>query len=487
MTFQPSRRQFVFGTTALLAGTVVGCSTGNGTRSSPSTAQPSLIVPSGTAAPELQPNPTAADLVGGPQWTPADLSGVTLTLWGLNYAPHIERYKLLAKRFEAATGATVKLQPQDDMVKQSLTSLSGGNPPDVLCIMGIMSDQLVKQGGLLSLTDVVYQDLKIDMQKWWVAEALQAYTFGDKQYGVPLESNAHAGVGCRLDLIEAAGSKVDGLWPGAEPESAWPSKGVHFESFDQMFKLAEALTQKGGDKVKIWGQNRQGWELDQLATNMFQQGTMWWDESSGQFNLDNDACVEALEWMVPKPYALGIESNLAVGSSVNAFVAGQTALAIGNDSSAGEGTKAGFKATNVVQPSMVPGEVPKFMGEGGWGFEVPVKAKNQAAGIEFARFATTYEAQFTYSQIYDCGSAPACAALVNSKLYQGDTPLKVGQRRLLTALDTTQFRGHGFDPQTDQLVSTIVNTLREGKISSKETASQLQKQLTAQQQRFART
>ena len=485
MTFQPSRRQFVVGSSALIAGTLVGCSTNNGP-AAPSANQPSLVAPSGTAAPELQPDASKVDVTGGPQWAPADLSGVTLTLWGLNYAPHIERYKLMIKRFEEATGATVKLQPQDDVGQQMLTSLAGGNPPDVVCFLGSASDQLVSQGGLLDLTDVVYGDLKIDMPKWWLPDAIGAFAFNNRQFGVPLESSPHAGVSCRLDLIEAAGSKVDGLWPGAEPENAWPAKGVYFQDFDQMFELAKAVQQKSGDKVKVWGQNRQGWDIIQLASIMFQQETVFWDEATGTFNFENDSCVQALEWMVTKPYALGIEANLATQNVVNAYVAGQTALGIGNDSAAGEGTKAGFKSENVVQPSVIPGAPPKFLGPGGWGFEVPVKAKNQAAGIEFARFATTYEAQFTFSQIYG-GMSPACRALIKSDIYQGDTPLKRGQRRLLIAGESTQFLGHGFDPQIGEMISTIFGSAREGKITVQEASAQMQKQATEQQKRYART
>lgn len=488
MTFQPSRRSFILGSSALLAGGLAGCRSSTTTTSgaAPSSQAPSLIAPSGSAGKELQPNPQASDLVGGPKWTAPDLTGTTLTLWGLNYAPHVERYKLLIDRFQQATHATVKLQPQDDVLKQALTSMAGGNPPDLLCLMGKMSDGLVRQGGLLDVTDAVYGSTGIDQQKWWLPEPLQAYTFGGKLYGVPVEGNAHAGVSVRTDLLAAAGSKVDGLWPGAEKESSWPTKGVYFESFDQMFSLATALEQKTGDKVKVWGQNRQGWDLQQLASLMWQQGVMWWDEGAGTFNFDNDQTVAALDMMVPKPYGMKIESNLALGNSVNAFVAGQTAMGIGNDSAAGEGTKAGFKATNVVSPSMMAGQAPKFVGEGGWGFEVPAKAKNQSAAVEFLKFVTTYDAQFTWSQIYG-GMSPACRALVTSDIYKGDTPLKQGQRRLLTAGESTTFQGHGFDPQIEALVITIMGTLREGKSSSKQTAADLQKQVTAQQQRYARS
>lgn len=94
---------------------------------------------------------------------------------------------------------------------------------------------------------------------------------------------------------------------------------------------------------------------------MYQLDTIWWDEASGQFNLNNDACIEAFDYMVTKPYELSIESLMSAGNSVNAYVAGGTALAIGNEGAAGEGTKIGFKSENVVQPSIVAGAKPKFI------------------------------------------------------------------------------------------------------------------------------
>ena len=488
MALHTNRRQFMLGAGALFAGAAAGCRSSVSTDdpSASKSTRPDIIAPTGKAGPELTPSPSAEDLAGGPQWTPADLSGQTIKMWGLNYAPHVERYRLLAKRFEKLTGAKVDIQPQDDPQKQMLTAMTGGNPPDVVCLMGRMSDQIVKQGGLLDLTSAVYDDLEIDNSTWWFTEGLAAYTWDGKILGVPLECNGQAAVGCRLDLIDASGDKVDGLWPGGEPESAWPEKGAHFESFDQMFQLAQTLTRKTGSKVKIWGQNRQGWEMNQIASYMHQQGELWWDEAAGTFNFDNDACIQALDWMITKPYKMGIEALLAAGNSVNAFVGGQCALGIGNNSSAGEGAKAGFKTTSVVQPSIVPGEAPKLIGEGGWGFEVPAGAKNQEGGVEFARFATTYEAQFIYSQIYGGNGAPSCRPIVKSEIYTGDSPLKAGLRRLHTALDTTRFQGHGFDPQIAEMITEIVDTMREGKNNGKATAAELQRQVTAQQDRFAR-
>lgn len=459
--FHTSRRDFLLGTSALAAGTLLGRS---------AFAQDS-------AAP--------ADLVGGPTWTPADLSGQTVRLWGLNYAPHVERYKMLITKFQELTNATVTLEPQDGsaIVSSALTSLASRNPPDLLCLMGRMSDGLVRQGGLTDIRQSVYGDLGIDNAAWWFPEALGAYTWGEAIHGVPVEGNAHAGVSVRLDLVEAAGGDL--AWPGSVPDSELNDRNAAFESYEQMFDFAAQLQNKDSSPV-VWGQNRQGWELLNLATMMEQLGTNWFDEASGAFAFDSDACVQALEYLVTKPYELGIESKLSLGHVVNVFTAGQAALGIGNDAAAGEATAVGLKATNVVLPSLATGEAPKFVGEGGWGFEMPVGAKNEAGAIEFLKFMTTYDAQFIWSGIYG-GMTPACRPVAKSSIYAGDSPLSQGQRRLHTAGPSTRFMGHGWDPQINEMVQPVVDLLREGKSTPKDTAAELQRQLSAQQQRFLRS
>lgn len=488
MTFSPSRRQFVTSSGLVAAGLVTGCrsnNAGTGTGASASS-EPSLVEVSGTAAPELSPSPQPEDLVGGPNWTPADLSGQTLTLWGLNYAPHVDRYKKLAAQFKTLTGADVKVQPQDEPAQQLLTAIAGKNPPDVICLMGRMSDQLVKQKALLALDDVVYGDLGIDMNKWWLPDAIQAYEFSGAHYGVPLEAGAVGySVTGRTDLIRKAGTNAKSLWPGSVAESDWPTKGVHFNSYEELWALAAEVQQKKGEKISVWGQNRQGWEMQSLISLMWQQDAFWWDGSSGTFNMSNDACVKAIDTMVTIPYEMKIESRLAVGNVVNGFVAKQVALAIGNISCAGQGSQIGIKGETVIAPSIVDGKEPVFVSEGGWGFEVPVQAKNRDAGIEFARFLTTYEAQFIYSQIYG-GMAPACRALINSTIFGGDTELKRGQRRILPALQKTRYQGNGMDPQMPDIVAGIIDLVRNKKNTSSEASTMLQKQLTDQQKRYAR-
>src|SRR5579862_3857947 len=107
MPFHLPRRQFLLGGSALVAGSLLN-------RTGAFADDQKLVNVAGSAAAELQPNPTPDVLVGGPTWNPPDLTGKTLRLWGLNYAPHVERYQLLIKRFTDATHAAVTLEPQDE-------------------------------------------------------------------------------------------------------------------------------------------------------------------------------------------------------------------------------------------------------------------------------------------------------------------------------------------------------------------------------------
>lgn len=480
-----TRRRFVATSGIALSGLLTGCAADD-SNGSDGNGGPGFTEVKGTAAPELTPAPEPADLVGGPQWKAPDLSGQQLTMWGLNYAPHVDRYKRLAAQFKELTGATVNVQPQDDPQGKILAALAGGNVPDVICLMGQMSDQVVKAKGLLEIDDVVFGDLSIDIEKWWLPDAIGAYQFPDrKHYGVPVESNNCSTVTGRTDLIDQAGSAAKALWPGAAPESEWPEKGVWFDSYDDLYELAGRIQQKASDgKVKVWGMNNQGWEFMSIMSIMYQLGTFWWDDEEGTFNLDNDAAVQAIDLTVTFPYGKKIESKLGVGNVVNGFVAKQVALALNNTGAAGEGAKLKIPGENVLLPSAVAGEQPVFVGQGGWGFEIPAQAKNRDAAIEFLRFMCTYDAQFTWSQIYG-GAAPACHALIDSAIYQGSDPLKVGLRRVVIGLENTRYQGHGFDPQSLTLPAEIINTIREGKLTSKDGAAQLQQQLTELQERWA--
>jgi ABC-type glycerol-3-phosphate transport system substrate-binding protein len=427
---------------------------------------------------ELESPPDSPPFEGGPTWVPQDLSGETLLLWGLQYDPHVGRYEELAATFEKRTGAEVEVQPQAWPVDQKvMTSMAAGSPPDVVCFMGVHSAPIIRQKGILPIDDLIFDPLGIDVDKWWRPGAIGAYFHDGQYYGVPVEDNWDGyNVAGRLDLIAEAGSGAEALWPGSKGE-----EGVWFESYEDLFQLAEMLQQQDDQgNVDIWGLNSKGWEMHSLLSIMRSLGTFWWDVENQQFHMDNDACVEAVRLLVVEPFDRGIEGILGT-TQINAFVAGQVALARGNATTPGESWKVDIQGENVIAPPPVPGETPLFVGEGGWGFEMTSQARNKDAAIEFMKFMCTYEAQYIFSQIYGV-SPPATWGLVGSDLYEGDHPIKVGIRRVLKALENCVFFGWGYGV-TGTIGGVIGGTLdevREGKLNAEEAAAQMQDGCVAQ-------
>jgi ABC-type glycerol-3-phosphate transport system substrate-binding protein len=427
---------------------------------------------------ELEPPPEAPPFEGGPSWTPMDLSGQTLLLWGLEYDPHIERYHILADTFTKRTGCAVEVQPQGWPIDEKvMTSMAAGAPPDVICWMGVVSAPVIRQQAILPIDDIVFDSLGLDVDKWWRPGAIGAYFHDGQHYGVPVEDNWDGyNVAGRIDLIEQASDEAKALWPGSKGE-----EGVWFESYEELFQLAEILQQKDDqDNVTLWGLNSKGWEMHSLLSIMRSLDTLWWDVDNQTFNMNSDACIEAIRLLVETPFQRGIEGVLGT-TQINAFVAGQVALARGNATTPGESWKVDIQGENVIAPPPVPGTTPLFMGEGGWGFEITSQARNQEAAIEFLKFMSTYEAQYIFSQIYG-GSPPATWALLGSDIYEGDHPVKVGLRRCLKALENCVFFGWGYGLTSNigTVIGESLDLVREGNLTSEEAALRIQEGCEAQ-------
>ena len=424
---------------------------------------------------ELEPPPDAPPFDGGPSWEPQNLGGKQMVLWGLEYDPHIERYEILADTFEKRTGATVEVQPQAWPIDEKvMTAMAGGTPPDVICWMGFVSEPIIRQKGILPIDDLVFAPLGLDSDEYWFPGAIGAYTFEGAHYGVPVENewDGYTVTG-RIDLVEEAGDEAAALWPASQGED-----GYQFESYDDLFALAEILQQKDdAGNIQIWGLNSTGWEMWSFLSVVRSLGTDWWEPENKRFNLDSDAAVEGLRLLIETPFERGIEGVLGM-SHVNAFVAGQIALGRGNGTTAGEAWKLDIQGENVIAPPPVKGGESLWLGSGGWGFELTSKAPNEDVAIEFMKFMCTYEAQYVFSQIYG-GSPPSTRALIGSDIYQGDHPVKVGMRRQLKALENFNFWGFGW-PQggVSSAIAEAITAMREGTLTAQETAQQMQSAAT---------
>lgn len=493
MAISPSRRNFLLGSSGLLAASALAaCSSGSGGGSPvtpPSGGEsPTEVSDPNAGSDDLVPNPSAEDLVGGPTWSPPDLSGQTLVMWGLNYAPHVDRYNALANMFSELTGCEVKVQPQDSPQDALMPAIVGGNAPDVICLMGRMSAQYVKEGGLHALNDEVYAELGIDNEVWWAPDAIGCYTFPDGNiYGVPLESGSGLGnsVVLRTDLYDQLSDDIKALSPWSIPEAEWDGfHGRQFKTWDDLYAVTSAMAELAKDvDPKVWAVNRQSWDTPQLAGLMLQLGTKFWDQDSQTYHFDDGAAEAAIEAMVTYPYSQGYEAKLAGESMIDNFIAGQVAGAVGNGGAVSGAADIGMASQGFLLPSLVPENDPIYASEGGWGFEVPKGSANPELGLEFARFMTTYEAQFCWSQIYG-GAPPAVVSLQRSEIFEGEADMATTQRRTTFAGPNMEFWGHGRDPQVEAIISEVIESVRAGDLNPAQAAAELQEKAVAQQAMF---
>ena len=145
---------------------------------------------------------------------------------------------------------------------------------------------------------------------------------------------------------------------------------------------------------------------------------------------------------------------------------------------AGEGAKIGLPIEAVARPPTTLGQDPLFVGEGGWGFEVPKEAESQDVGIEFLRYMCTYDAQYIFSGIYG-GSMPAAVEVMHSDIYEGDNPVKRSVRRSVNVLSNTVYYGWGFGipSEMERITSTAITQVRTGELVIAEACDQMQAEM----------
>lgn len=421
--------------------------------------------------------PSAPAPQGSSGAQPAAEISSEFVLWGLQYDPHVERYNALAEAFENKTGKKAIVQPQAwPLETKLLAAITAGTQPDVVCVMGRVSVPLFSQGAVLELDDVVYNDAGINPDEFFFPEAIQAYTWDGHYMGVPLESNQIGpSVGVRHDNLDEAGDSAKSLWPGVTGRDS-------FDSYEEMWELAAALKKTEGDTVLRWGISSQGWDLGQFMSVMRSVGKFFWDPDMKVFNFDSDEAVTAMQIYVETPVRRGLESQLD-DHHMNSIFAGKVGVAVGNTSMPGEAAKLGLELEAVNRPPAVQGGRALYVGEGGWGFEIPTRAKNKENAIEFCKWMTTREGQVIYAQIYG-GVVPSTDIVLDDAIYQGDDLVKLSKRRAIDSLADTVFRGHDWG---GNVTGTEVpfTECRQGVITAQEACTKLQELMTVNYQQWA--
>jgi ABC-type glycerol-3-phosphate transport system substrate-binding protein len=474
MSSQPriTRRRFLqVAAVGSAAGVLAGCA-------APPAPAPA---PAQSSAPQPQAEQAEAQPTTAPAGATQNLGGKQGTLWGLKYDPHVEAYQRLAAMFEQKTGAKLNVEPQDWPIETKvITALAAGAPPDAVCIMGKVLPPLHLQGALLPCSDLVYKPIGIDPYKDFYPDAAGAYTWNNEIWGVPVEVN---GVGSMVNV------PVDDVKAAKLTDQYPPTNGnVFFESYEDMYALAEALQKKEGDKVGRWGLSSQGWDSTSLLGIIRSLGVDWWDLDNKKFNVDSEAGVQALEYLVEKPVKMGIETQLDQ-SGIDAALQGKVAIVRGNGTPTIQGKDLGYFYEMSGAPKL-NGKDPLFIGEAGWGFASPKSAKNQDIAVAFLQMVATPEGQREYSKIYG-GLISSSKSLAGQfdwfKDPSPDSPnVKAAKVMLDALLPNTVFYGEqfGYASAVDGACGTVCAEVRQGKKTAAEGAKELQALLEAQYAQF---
>jgi ABC-type glycerol-3-phosphate transport system substrate-binding protein len=412
----------------------------------------------------------AATQAPGAADAPAAEPSNEFIFWGLQYDPHVERYNALATAFEEKTGYKAVIQPQAwPLETKLLAAITAGTQPDVVCVMGIVSVPLFMQKAVIDMDDVVYEAAGVDPEEFFYPEAIQAYTWEGRHMGIPLESNqVGQSVGTRYDFLEEAGDEAKALWPGLNGKDG-------FDSYEQMWALAELLQKKDGDTVTRWGLSAQGWDLGQYFTTMRSLGKFFWDSEAQKFNFDSEEAVAAMQMYIETPVQRGIETQLD-DHHMNSLFAGAVGVAMGNTAMAPEGAKLGLEVESVNRPPAIEGQEPLYVGEGGWGFEIPSAANNMEAAVEFCKWMATREGQVIYAQIYG-GVVPATSAVLDDAIYQGDDMVKISRRRAIDSLPNTVYYGNEWGLNRTGADAPLTK-VRQGAATAEEGCRELQEIMT---------
>ncbi len=402
---------------------------------------------------------------------PAAEGNKEFIFWGLQYDPHVERYNALAEAFEAKTGYKAIIQPQAwPLETKLLAAMTAGTQPDVVCVMGIVSVPLFVQKAVIDMTDVVYEAAGVNPEEFFYPEAIQAYTWEGRYMGIPLESNqVGQSVATRYDYLDEVGDDAKALWPGLNEKDG-------FDSYEQMWALAELLQKQEGGAVTRWGLSGQGWDVGQYLTTMRSLGKFFWDSEQQKFNFDSEEAVAAMQLYIETPVQRGIETQLD-DHHMNSLFAGAVGVAMGNTAMAPEGEKLGLTVESVNRPPAIEGEETLYVGEGGWGFEIPSSAKNMDIAIEFCKWMATREGQVIYAQIYG-GVVPSTSSVLDDAIYEGDDLVKISRRRAINTLPNTVYYGNEWGLNRTGSDAPLTKC-RQGAASAQEACQELQELMTA--------
>jgi len=407
-------------------------------------------------------------------------------LWGLNYQPHVQAYHRLADLFHKQTGATINVQPQPwPLDTKLIASVAAGTEPDIVCIRADQTTSLAIQGAIRFLTDSVYGYNHNNIQRDFIGDAVDAFTFRGKIYGVPIEADGGNGsvVNVPVTAVKKAGlaSKVP------------PTNGqFYFNSYDDLFSAAKELQTKANGKVTRWGLCGEGWDDKTYWGMMLTLGQQPFDPATKTFHFNSPAGIEAMQLHVERPVKMGIETEWNdLAACQNEALAGKVFFSLANGTpSISINAALGYDYQMAGLPK-IHGKTPVAGGTAdGWGFVTPGRAPHPNLATAFLRMMATHPAQYQWSLIYGGTLISAWKDISlndTSRFAPGNdtNPAYKNRKQFATILSSVKFIGEvGYYSRISTSIMSVCQGVREGKINSQQAVKQIQAQAEAQYKQY---
>ncbi|HVL24860.1 MAG TPA: ABC transporter substrate-binding protein [Thermomicrobiales bacterium] len=288
-----------------------------------------------------------------------------VTVWGEWSGEGEQQIKTMIDLFnESQSEYQAEYVVQQDMITKFLTGATSGQTPDVLVWDRWQTTLYAPRGVLHNIKDRLDADgVSIDD---FYAEAVRELSWEDGVYGLPLTVDARALFYNKGHLEEA----------GVEAPTTW----------DELLKVAPALTKREGDKLA-----QAGFSLGDVGLfSMYHRqagGTMLTEDNS-KTSFNNEQGLSVLQlWqnlMDAGVYEVGYEAGL--GEGTDAFVTGKVSMVLSGPWSIGTYKKFGKDLDfGVVPPPAGPnGDQGSVMG--GFGLAIAEGAKEQDGGWQLVKW-----------------------------------------------------------------------------------------------------
>ena len=301
---------------------------------------------------------------------PKDFAGLSLEYVYFTDGPDEAATRELIKEFEDEYDVTVKLEilAYSDLVTSVQNRLSGGNPPDIVCLTGVTDFR----EDLLILDPYLGDDYADE----FLSGPRIAVTNADGELtGVPSDLTLN-GPFINVDLFNQAGVAL----PSVDEPWTW----------DEMIEAGKAVKAATGTPY-AFAIDKSG---NRLSTVLSQYGTYLLDQKGNA--LDVDVAADALQPLVdmmdaddmPRDFWLGSGSRYQGANEI--FLAGETPIYLSGNWQVGQ-----FEQNAAFEWAAAPNPCAENCGgfPGGKFMVALAEGKNPALSAEFLRFMNTKENQ----------------------------------------------------------------------------------------------